>query len=224
LKVLQDKSINQINFTMGDISVSPSMYENVSKAITDGKITVIVQPDALKPNESGKYFSELPINKDKVFYNVIVLRSTDLGSGVNEQFHRAEAIVHECTHAGFDLLKVPKMTHTQDEAGAYAAQSLFAIAKMLELKGDPEKVKPRERIESAAWDIALLLNKQATSPPLISPRYRVNYWTSPDFAVALWTAWDKLNIAIRNSDEYKATAENIVKHEGVGRPWKLPKQ
>src|SRR5262249_43596017 len=137
-------------------TIAPSMYEKVAKAIKDGQITITVEPSLLKADEAGRYFSTLPINKDTEFYDVVVLRAPDLGSTLNDKFHAATAIVHECTHAGFDLLKLPKMTHLEHEAASYVAGAIFAAQSMLALKGHPERVQPTDSIEAAAWDIALL--------------------------------------------------------------------
>lgn len=148
--ILSDPAINAIDFSMGGIDVSPSMYQKVSQAIVDQKITVLVNPAFLRPNKSGKYIADLKLPNGVEMFDLLVLRSPDVGTGINEQFHRAEAIVHECTHAGFALLQVPNMTHTLHEAGAYAAQSIFALAKMLSLRGHPDRVTNTEPIEKAA--------------------------------------------------------------------------
>jgi hypothetical protein len=214
LNLLKDKSVREIDFMLGSISIMPTMYEKVSQAITDKKITVLVQPTLLASNESGKYFNVLTVDKDTEFYDVLVLRTSDLGSGRNEQFSRAEAIVHECTHAGLDLLQVPNMTHTQHEACAYVAQSIFAITKMLAMKGDPSKVRFTEPIESAAWEVALMRIKSKTAS--------AGYWVSPVFRVAWCLAVNKLCVAIMTSDTYKAVAKDIVNNDGVGRQWKQP--
>jgi hypothetical protein len=215
LQVLADKSISQIDFPMGDISVKPSMYEKVSKAIGAKEITVMVVPEMLSAAESARYFSVFTIGNDQEWYNLIVLRTSGLGGNANEKFHAEMAIVHECTHAGFDLLKIPKMTHTQHEAGAYIAGAIFGVADMLDMKGDPSKFKDPAPIFMAAWDIALLSNSNKNAPS--------SYSRSPDFAVAWYSAISKLNVLIANSDEYKATAKDLVKNDGVGREWKLPK-
>lgn len=208
LDILKDKQVSEIDFMLGSISVKPTMYQKVSQAIVDKKITVIVEPEALAANESGRYFNVMTINKDTEFYDVLVLRTADRGSKVNEQFHIAEAIVHECTHAGLDLLKVPKMTHTQHEACAYVAQSIFAMAKMLAMKGDPSKAKFTESIESAAWEVARLQIKSKAAVGTPS---------------AAWAdAVNKLYVAISTSETYKKVAKDLVNNDGVGREWKLP--
>lgn len=220
LDILQDKQIGQIDFALGSISIKPTMYQKVSQAIVDKKITVTVDPKALAANEAGKYLSVLTIGKDTEFYDVLILGSPDRGKTVNEQFHKARAIVHECTHAGLDLLKVPNMTHTQHEACAYVADSIFAMAKMLALKIDLSKMTITEAIPIAAWEVARLQIKSKAAVGTPSARY----WTTPDFAMVWVGAVNKLNVAISTSDEYKAVAKDIVNNDGVGREWKLPKK
>jgi len=217
LDILQDRQIGEIDFMLGSISVKPTMYKKVSQAIIDKKIAVLVEPNALAANEAGRYFNELPINKDTTFYDVLILRTADRGKTMNDQFHNAQAMLHECTHAGLDLLKVPNMTHTQHEACAYVADSIFAMSKLLAMKGDPSKIKVTQAIQGAAWEVARLqIKSKAAAGTSSAP-----YWTSPDFAVTWADAVNKLYVAISTSDTYKKTAKDLVNNDGVGRPWKL---
>lgn len=48
---------------------------------------------------------------------------------------------------------------------------------------------------------------------------RAAYYTSPDYAMDQVEAWNKLYVAIANSDEYKATAKDPVPNVGLGRQW-----
>jgi hypothetical protein len=220
LDILKDRQIGEIDFMLGSISIKPTMYQKVSQAIVDKKITVIVEPKALAANEAGKYLSVLTIDKDTEFYDVLILGTPDRGKSVNEQFHKARAIVHECTHAGLDLLKVPNMTHTQHEACAYVADSIFAMAKMLAVKMDLSNMKITEAIPIAAWEVARLqIKSKAAAGTPSAP-----YWTSPDFAMIWVGAVNKLNAAISTSDTYKKVAKDKVNNDGVGREWKLPKK
>jgi len=206
VSVLSDSSISAINFGGSGISVSSSMYAQVSKAITEKKITVVVLPSSLKSNVDGEYLPVLTLPGHE-WYDVLVLRWPDLGTTRNDQIGRAATIVHECTHAGFDLLQVPDMTHVMHEAGAYVAEAMFVAAKMLSLGGDPSRVRPSEPIHAAALDIALHLNSGAAGVP-------VSYF------VSLIEKWNKLYTAILNNNEYKAIANQPVINDGVGRPWK----
>ena len=211
LKVLQEPSIKKLKFTINTTvstkpvsintrTIAPSMYEKVAEAITKGQITVTVAPEALRAGVAAKYFPVMTIDKDNEFYDVIVLRASGLGTTANETFHAAAAIVHECTHAGFDALKITKMTHLEHEAASYVAGAVFTAERMLAAKGNPQKVTGMHGIEQAAWDIALL---EVASKPV--PK----------------TLYDALDAAIRADPEYKDVADTVANNDGVGRQWKI---
>jgi hypothetical protein len=199
LDVLKHKAISKIKFTMDKFTVGPSLYAKVAQAIGKKELTIMV--NALPAGIAAKYFPKLTIDANTEFYDLIVLPSPALGSGVDAQFHAKAAIVHECTHAGFDLLKT-KMNHMQNEALAYVAGASFVIAHMVELKGDPTKVTVSATIEKEAWDIAMLLHNGKKVPK---------------------ESYNALLLAIENHPEYKADAKKAAENDGVGRAWKLPK-
>jgi len=218
LAVLGDQAINEIDFQMGAIAVSAAMYRDMSQAITDGKIAVWVAPNLLTSTQIGKYFSELRFRDGRELFDILVLRFPDLGSGINEQVKRAEAIVHECTHGGFALRRVPNMTRTLHEAGAYTAQSTFTIAKMLSRGGHPENVTSTitQPIEKAAWNLAILLSRRkaaAANTPV------ADYFNSPDFASVVNSWWNAVYTAIAASNEYGPVANDPVQNVGLGRQW-----
>ena len=95
LAVLQDQSINKIRFKLNRREISPSLYQQVAKAIKDKKITVLVQPSLLASGESGRYYPEIKVDKDTEFYDVLVLRSSTLGANASEKFNAAQVIIHE---------------------------------------------------------------------------------------------------------------------------------
>ena len=57
LDTLNAQEIQEINFQLNNINVSSSMYQKVSQAVTEGKITVIVAPEMLNQTESGRFCS-----------------------------------------------------------------------------------------------------------------------------------------------------------------------
>ncbi len=85
----------------------------------------------------------------------------------------AQVIVHECTHAAFDLLKTKGMNHLEHEASAYIAGARFVVQAMRDKGGKPEKVTFTQAIESAAWAIALKQADAVTFQPTSTLR-----WTS----------------------------------------------
>ena len=207
LRILRHESVWKLGFMTNAIPlprrhISPVMYQLVSEAIVDKKVTVMVWPEVLGAGVNAKYFLRMPIKNGTEFYDVIVLRSPDLGGTVDEQFVSAANIIHECTHAGFDLLELPRMTHAEHEAAAYIAGAIFAAEAVLLRKGDPKKVTWTTLIGKAAWDIALLEIENKNVPKAL---------------------YEALDLAIRADPSYKDTADSIVNNDGVGREWKLKK-
>ena len=133
---------------------------------------------------------------------------------MTEQLTAAANVVHECTHAGFYVLKVPDMTHALHEAGAYAAEAIFEIARMPNMGGHPDRVIIHEAIRKAAWSFGLLLQRSKAGGTN-------KYYTSPDFAVSYCETVNELITSIVNSNEYRAAAKDPIKNLGVGRQWVL---
>ncbi len=199
LEVLSHKAVSKIKFTIDKFTVEPSLYTKVADAIGKKKVTVIVNP--LPAGVAALYFPVLKLGPDITGYDVIVLPKPAFGSSLDEQFLGAAAVVHECTHAGFDLLKT-KMNHMQNEALAYVAAASFIIELMLDLKGNPNKRTVKQPIEKEAWDIAMLLHNGKTVPK---------------------ESYNALLLAIESHPKYKADAKKPSDNDGVGRQWKTPK-
>ena len=79
LDILGDRTIKEINFGLSDTTISSTMLGQVSQAIADRKITVLVEPKLLAKEMSGRYFPVVTIAPDNEWYNVLILR--DLGRG-----------------------------------------------------------------------------------------------------------------------------------------------
>jgi hypothetical protein len=142
LEVLSHKAVSKIKFTIDKFTVEPSLYTKVADAIGKKKVTVIVNP--LPAGVAALYVPVLKLGPDITGYDVIVLPKPAFGSSLDEQFLGAAAVVHECTHAGFDLLKT-KMNHMQNEALAYVAAASFIIELMLDLKGNRTNARSSSR-------------------------------------------------------------------------------
>jgi hypothetical protein len=203
LDILKLKAIGKLKVTIDKITVSPQLYEEVGKAIDAGKIAVIVQPNGLKANEAAKYFGILKFSDDMIYYDVIILRSAALTGNKGQDLPVAQAIVHECTHAGFDLLK-QKMTGLQNEALAYIAGAMFLQVHMVALGGDPKKIDATKMqpIEKAAWEIAM---KEIEGGSVTKEMHNA------------------LNLAIEADPDYTDVAKKPAPKDGVGRKWKVPK-
>lgn len=212
LRVLRHPSISKLSFkatttiqkgpvvSVSTRTVSPVLYDEVCKAIVDRKITVLVQPTILPPGAAAAYLHKLTIDADNEWYDIIILGKPDLGNTAPEQVKTAAEIVHECTHAGYDLLKLPKTALVEHEVGAYVAGALFAAEAMVLLKAHPERVSGLQGTAKAAWDIALL---ELADQPV--PR----------------ALYDKLALAIRSDPLYRDHANDDLVNDGVGKAWKI---
>ena len=215
LDALQRSEIGKINFQIGGVGVTPRLYQQVTQAIAKKTITVMVAPTLLTEKEGAKYIPELKLQNGNVFYDLIVLRSPDLGRGNGDKVETEAMFVHECTHAGFNLIKAKDMTHALEEAAAYTAEALFEIARLITLGGKPEKVIRTRPINIAAWALALLIWESNANPDN-------KYFLSPDFAVKYFNETSILLSSISDNDEYRNVAKLPAEHLGVGRTWIIP--
>ncbi len=211
LDVLADKNIAGLTFTLGDFGVVPKMYADVSGAIRNKKITVLVEASLKSTKVQALYVNELKLgDKNYFLYNTIFLRDPDLTGGaadprerINTAFNAMMGIVHECTHAGFDQRKLKKVTTAYNEGAAYIAGAMFGVAKMREMGGKPEKIHPPSSpvsIESIAWNIALKLEG------------------ARDRTVATGKA-NALFVEIGKKPEYKDKMKDIVTLDGIDQTW-----
>lgn len=198
LEVLRSKSIAALDFTIDGRKVYPAMYEDVAKAVEAKKITVLVDKVSAD-GAAAAYFYELRTGPNTILYDVMALRTTELSTKDNNlRFTQLQDIVHEATHAAFDVLKIPNMTHLHSETAAYVAGALYQVARFVSEKGDPTKVKKQGSIFAAAWEIALLIHRK-----LAVPKQIIN----------------KLHTAISNSPSYKDKVKAILPNDGVGKDW-----
>jgi hypothetical protein len=109
LATLRDPAIRQMNFAVGFLFISSTYYEDIAKAIVAGKIVVKIDP-ALT-NLAVYYGGETPAR--------IAISSTISDMGL---------IVHECTHAIFDMLKLTTNVE-QSEGFGYIAQALYGLLR-----------------------------------------------------------------------------------------------
>lgn len=200
LAVLKHSALNMVDFKLNKRKINPDLFAKVVAAIERGDITVLALPGQLPAGTSGRYFPVLKMANDQEWYDVLVLGFTTLGTTVDQKMNAAQVIVHECTHAGFDLLKLKKMTHLEHEAAAYIAGARFVVESMIEMGGKPEAVSFTQEIEKAAWAIALV---QAEGETVSTKLYNA------------------LDVAIMKHPEYKADAKKYAVNDGVGRKWKL---
>lgn len=211
LSVLSDPAITKMKYSFATRGINPMAYARVAYAIYKGDITVVHNP-ALESNGVGGLYCPVLTQPDgSEIYDVLMIGWTSLG-GERTMLNRAMVVVHECTHAAFDLLKLPLMQQSEHEMGAYIAGALYTVARCYNIHKDPSRRRPAKRpedvkfqtaIESAAWDIALRIFYEDRVPQ------------------RLWTDLDK---AIKSHSTYRQTADNFAKNDGVGRaPKPAPK-
>jgi hypothetical protein len=197
LDVLADPIVENLSFTMGRWSIRPSMYQKVSDAIVEGKISVIVTNSLLNANAQARYVHEEKFNSNTVF-DVICLRRATLGHTRSERIKMAGVIVHECTHAGTDLLALGSMTHLENEMLSYIAHYSVIWASLEQLNARPAESTHNSARARAAWKIAeQVYNNQPISRWSIL-ELSTSILTDPLYARGMFT-----------------DSEN----DGVGRPW-----
>lgn len=200
LQVLRSKPIASLDFTLDGRKVSPAMYESVAKAIETKKITIMV--DKVSGTESGAgaaYFFELKTGENTIFYDVLALRFSEISRASNgARFKQLADIVHESTHAAFDILKTPNMTHLHHETAAYVAGALYQVVLFKSEGGDPSKISFGDAKFAAAWDIAKTIAVAGTVT-----KQQIN----------------AIQTAISTDTLYKDNVKKIVPNDGVGKDW-----
>lgn len=109
LSTLRDPAIKQMNFGVGFLIIPWTYYEEIAKAIEAGKIEVKVNPSL---TNLAKYYGGVTPARIEVSPTI-----SDMG-----------LIVHECTHAIFDMLKLTTDVG-QSEGFGYISQALYGLLK-----------------------------------------------------------------------------------------------
>jgi hypothetical protein len=108
LAILAEPAVQRIHFSMGlYLWVTPGDYQAVAEGIRNGKIQV-------KAN--------LALNTSALYHfgpNIIEFNPNTATDGL---------IVHECTHAAFDIRKLT-LTVAEDEGACYVAQHIYRLLK-----------------------------------------------------------------------------------------------
>lgn len=112
--VLGYQAIQKISFTFDGITVSPSDYARISRAIVSGKINIAIDKK-LGGDRAGASYRHKK--------NLISVPFLPYGIYPKEKV----TIVHECTHAILDMHRI-RTTSLKDEVVAYVADSIFHLA------------------------------------------------------------------------------------------------
>jgi hypothetical protein len=159
LNLLRGTVVNRIRFKFpfwaGTVTIAPASFHYVARAIESGRVRLQVTT-TFPPGVGGSYSSGTPNT----------LRVAPLLGRVEEGL-----LLHECTHAVFDLTKT-KVTDNEDEAASYVVNALYF--RMTGLRQPRWNVEPHVTAGKVAD--ALLREYQRGKVPV------------PTLDPALWTA------------------------------------
>jgi hypothetical protein len=166
LHVLRGEEAARIRFTFpfaaGTVTISPKSFDYVASAIEMGKVKV-VPTTVFPPGVAGQYISGTP----NELHVLPVVGREQLGQ-----------ILHECTHALFDLTQT-HVTANEDEAAAYVVDALyFRMTGLLRARWSNE---PHKTAGAVADD---LLHKYAVGTHGI-PAVDTIAWTT--LRVVVWS-------------------------------------
>lgn len=152
LKTLGESAIAKIKFKIDSFAVGPRSYAKVAGLIRIGRIRVEYNWSV---GTSAYYYEKL--NKIEV------------GFAATSSLTKRAQIVHECTHAVFDVHRYSKSTVATSEAAAFVAECLFARINSPK-PDDPnyrlyDDKEEKDRIYRAAWQIAGKILKGKTPTP-----------------------------------------------------------
>ena len=141
LNTLSDLAIAKIRFTIDSYHVSPGMYSKVAQLVGNGRIRV-----------------EYNWSVGTAAYYYPVENKIELGLTSASTLTKQAKIVHECTHAAFDVHRYARSTIATSEAAGFVAECLFARVKSpktddpdYRIYSDDEK---KDFIYELAWEIA----------------------------------------------------------------------
>ena len=120
INLLRGPEVGRIRFSFPDgaaaITVDRGMYHRVASAIEHRRIGIFPATDpALIPSDAGATYDGTPVDGGTIFIRAGKAWGRDLEGD----------LVHECTHAGFDVDKRNTLTALNDEAAAYVAEVLY---------------------------------------------------------------------------------------------------
>lgn len=120
INLLRGPEVGRIRFSFpdgtGTITVDRGMYHRVASAIERRRIGIFPATDpALIPPDAGATYDATMVDGGTIFIRAEKMWGRDLEGD----------LVHECTHAGFDVDKRDTLTALNDEAAAYVAEVLY---------------------------------------------------------------------------------------------------
>lgn len=119
INLLRGPVVGRIRFTFPEgsatMTVDRGMYHRVADAIGRGRIGVVptTDPRLIPPDAGAMYYSHWKPG------GMLYVRPQHFGRDLEGD------MVHECTHAGFDVDKHDTLTALTEEAAAYVAETLY---------------------------------------------------------------------------------------------------
>ncbi|HJQ56649.1 MAG TPA: hypothetical protein VJ890_07070 [Vineibacter sp.] len=166
LNLLRGAVANRIRFTFpfrfGTVTIAGGSFTYVANAIESGRVRLQIT-NTFPPGVGGQYTSGTPNT----------LRAAPLAGRVQEGL-----LLHECTHAVFDLTRT-KVTDNEDEAACYVVNALYF--RMTGLRPPRWNAEPHVTAGTVADD--LLRKYQAGKVPI--PPVDAALWTNLRATVAL---------------------------------------
>ncbi len=190
LGVLADRRIRKLDFRVATYRIQSHHYRQVADRIREGRVDVAHDARLSDTAEYG------PV-ENTVYLGYI--RATHL--------HQKAHVVHECTHAVCDMLRLNLMDTIVSEAAAYIAQCIFYGADM----------HPAERRRSSFPD-----DGRYNSGPIMNSAWRIAHATllnqEHGRTASGWGVdadYQALEDAIRNSSLYAKKTGRTSVYDGV---------
>ncbi len=182
LSTLRSQAVNRLNFGVGPVWVFPSDYKMVLKAIEAGQIVV-----KARSGHIAYYHSS----------------STPALLEISTAMNDPGLIIHECTHAIFDMKKLTSHV-SQSEAFGYLSQALYGWIVRGGAPANryiPSK-DPSDPISQEAWQY--IFDESTRLAGILVTRF----WVSETEATILFNS-------IANANIYRSQVGNVVTYDGI---------
>ena len=183
LSILRGPPIRQMNFGVGFLIISSTYYEDIAKAIVAGKIVIKVNPR---------------LTNLAVYYG----GSTPARIEVSPTISDMGLIVHECTHAIFDMLKLTTNVG-QSEGFGYISQALYGLLRY----GPTARYSVPFHWPPFSWNAWQTIFDESKRIAVI---LKANHWTSEAEAAALFGAFKNTRGA-----DYDTRAGKVETNDGI---------
>lgn len=181
-ETLSSGHVQNLNFTLGSVTVSGKMLTDVCWQVFLGKIGVVYCPWLTDHAEYYGANTNSPLTWN--YQNWRVKNAFHVGFSAATDPRYQSLIVHEAVHAGFDMWKVP-MNQMTGEAVAYVAQALYFMRSRQNALGGP--------ILGAATNIAKQIARKAPIDAYYVTQLRDEILGDPHYAGKDMMNWQCVN-------------------------------